>query len=191
MGKKLSEVFDEISTMENAFLYKRLSDKKVEVKVKIDNQMTLLITYEELGKITVSSMYFKRGEKKFKNKMKYIESIISELLINGKTVDRRSVDSIEELNTIIREYINPVDARELLKTFAKKNGLKLKKKKYALPDEMYVFSGLVIRVLKNGLGTEYLVAYKRTPEEVKEDIITFGSPKLIQSVEELDELYTN
>lgn len=186
MEKKLSVVFDEISTMD-----KRLSDKKREVRIKINNHMTLLITYEELGKITVSSMYFKRGEKKFKNKMKYIESITSELLINGKTVDRRSVDSIEELNTIIREYINPVDARELLKTFAKKNGLKLKKKKYALPDEMYVFSGLVIRVLKNGIGTEFIIAYKRTPEEVKEDIITFGSYKLIQNIEELNELYNN
>lgn len=189
MEKNLSEVFGEIVAMKNASCYKRLSEKKEEVKVKVDDQITMLITYEAHGKLTVSSLYFQKGKKMVKNKMKFYEDITSEIFINGKTVDRRSVNSIEKFNAIIREYKDPVDAREILKTFAKKNGLKLKKKKYALPDEMYVFSSLVIRVFKNALGTEYLLANKRTQEEMRDEIIIFGSYKYIQSIEELEELY--
>lgn len=189
MEKNLSEVFSKIVAMENASCYKRLSKKKEEVKDKVDDQITMLITHEARGKLTVSSLYFQKGKKMVKNKMKFYEDITSEIFINGKTVDRRSVNSIEKFNAIIREYKDPVDAREILKTFAKKNGLKLKKRKYALPDEMYVFSSLVIRVFRNALGTEYLLANKRTQEEMRDDIISFGSYKYIQSVEELEELY--
>lgn len=189
MEKKLSEVFEEIAAMKDAFSYKRLNEKKEEVKLKINDEMTLLLTYEEIGKLTVSSLYFKKGKNMQKNKMKFCEYITSGVLVDGKVVDRRSIHSIEELNSIIKEYIEPVSARELLKTFAKKYGLKLKKKKYALPNEMYVFSSLVIRVFKNAFGTEYLIANKRTQEEMEEDIIQFSSSKLIQSLEELEELY--
>lgn len=189
MEKKLSEVFGEIAAMKDAFSYKRLNEKKEEVKLKINDEMTLLLTYEEIGKVIVSSLYFKKGKNMQKNKMKFCEYITSGVLVDGKVVDRRSIHSIEELNSIIKEYIEPVSARELLKTFAKKYDLKLKKKKYALPNEMYVFSSLVIRVFKNGFGTEYLIANKRTQEDMEEDIIQFSSSKFIQSLEELEELY--
>lgn len=183
--KKLDE-FEKICKMDNAFGYKRLGDKKQEVKIKIDKERFLTIVYEAFGNRTVSQKTLKGKTFGTKSYKEFVEEIRAVLTESGKTIDSRGIDTVKDLEYLIKEYTDPSDARELLKNFIKRNKPhKIKKQSFALIPEIYRFPGMAVSVMKNGYGVEYLVAYTET----KEEGVDFSTATCIQSVEDLEAIF--
>lgn len=183
---KLKEVFNQICEMQEIYARKTLSEKEELAKMSLGNGKILHIIYRIIGEGITSQYTLKGKESGVKSFYEPDRDCISvKLFLNDVLRETRGVESVEELNQLIKEYTDPVDAMEILNTFITLHQFTPEKEEFMRKSELYRFPKMVVVVEKNALGTKYLLAYPDTEEEG----VVWNSYRRIQRAKELNKFY--
>lgn len=171
---RLEQIFSKICKMERAYAFKNVSNFEREVKILIEHNKVLWVTYKNNGEDTSEELFYRL----FINKGLGIDYVR----------EKRSFYSFDEFLKIIREYNNPINVMYVLETFARENGFicPLSMREYGESSLMYEFHNMIVLVDTNCFGTKYLKAYKGT----KDDFCN-SNYQYIERVEELNRFYKN